>query len=128
MKNTWLDSDKDAALTVKSLKTFDDLIKQGSNSSEQIQLRKQINKYLWNDIHCVKEQLFDFAIGSDYNSDGEMQQPGMMSSAFNPPAKLTSHSSMMMGLSKFQKRNAVNQKLLDAAAYCVTQRSSLSTM
>ena len=55
MKNTWLDSDKDAALTVKSLKTFDDLIKQGSNSSEQIQLRKQINKYLWNDIHCVKE-------------------------------------------------------------------------
>lgn len=34
MKSIWLESDKDASLTVKSMKTFDDLIKLGEHSIE----------------------------------------------------------------------------------------------
>jgi len=70
MKKQWLESDNDATLTVKSMKMFDDLIKLGSHSVEQQLLMKQINQHLWNDIHDIKERVFNMAVSCGYQSDG----------------------------------------------------------
>ena len=51
MQNIWLPCDRDASLTVKSLKTYEDLIKLGAKSIESEMLMKHVNQHLWNEIH-----------------------------------------------------------------------------
>ena len=69
MKNIWLENDQDASLTIKSLKTYEDLIKLGTKSVESQLIMKHVNKHLWDNLHDAKPIVFNLPISKEMVSD-----------------------------------------------------------
>ena len=61
-KKKWLISDNDATLTVKSMKLYEDQIKFGGKSLEQNLIDKHVNYLLWDDLHDLKQHIFNIPV------------------------------------------------------------------
>jgi hypothetical protein len=69
MRRKWLESDADASLTVKSMKLFDDHIKFGGQSVEQGLIARHVNHLLWDDLHDLKQHIFNIPVSSQIASE-----------------------------------------------------------
>mmetsp|Transcript_36224 Transcript_36224/g.55626 ORF Transcript_36224/g.55626 Transcript_36224/m.55626 type:complete len:187 (+) Transcript_36224:3021-3581(+) len=69
LRSQWLASDADASLTIKSMKSFEDIVKVCTHTVEQELLTKHINQILWEGLHKGKSQLFNLPVSREIPSD-----------------------------------------------------------
>lgn len=69
LRKKWLESDYDATLTVESMKLYEDNIKFGGRSVEQNLIARHVNHLLWDDLHDLKQHIFNIPVSTQLQSE-----------------------------------------------------------